>query len=139
MILKRPAIVLDKHPRGESFQAVATYIPIRTWRGVFKSFGLSKQVEKQLKQTPGIIAYSLAVNPLRKQFWTYSVWTDLSSMATFSKTEPHAGAAGLYDSLAAGGSAFVEWKTPDARLRWPEAFEHLKQPSFTRGAPGVAD
>ena len=132
MILKRPTIVVDKNPQAESFLAAATFIPIRTGGGVFKSAKLSNQVEKQLKQTPGIIAYSLAVNPLRKQFWTYSLWADLDAMATFSKAEPHASGVNLFESVAGEGAAFVEWKTPDARLRWDDAFEHLKEPTFRR-------
>jgi quinol monooxygenase YgiN len=96
------------------------------------SFRMSRQVEGQLKHTPGVIAYSLAVDPRRRHFWTYSLWASRDAMLAFSHAEPHAIASGRYDEWADEGSAFVEWHTDSKDLDWNEAFERLKQPTFTR-------
>ena len=68
MIIKRPPVVIDRDPKSETFVSIATFVPIARWRDVISSFKLSNQVEGQLRKSPGIVAYSLAVNPWRRHF-----------------------------------------------------------------------
>ena len=112
-----------------------TFVPIARWRDVLSSFKLSNQVEAQLKASPGIIAYSLAVNPLRRHFWTYSVWSNRTAVAAFTRIEPHATAIERFKDWAGEGSAFVEWESAAPKLDWNEAFERLKQPTSHYSKP----
>ena len=130
MIVKRPAVVVDRNPQSETFLSIVTFVPIARWRDVLSSFKLSNQVEVQLRRSSGIVAYSLAVNPLRRHFWTYSVWSDRTAVPAFTRTEPHATAIERFKDWAGEGSAFVEWESIEAKLDWNEAFERLKQPTF---------
>lgn len=73
-----------------------------------------------------MVSYSLAVNPLRRHFWTCSVWADHEAMVAFTREEPHAGAAGRYEAWAGAGAAFLEWESAESKLDWSEAFARLK-------------
>jgi hypothetical protein len=126
MILKRPAIVVDRDPPPGPFLAAATFLPIARWRDVLPASRLSSRVEGQLRRSPGIVCYSLAVNPLRRHFWTYSLWTDRDAMAAFARGDRHAVAIGRYEDWAGERAAFVEWEAAHAKLDWSEAFAQLK-------------
>jgi hypothetical protein len=91
---------------------------------------VSTQVEKQLKKSPGIVAYSLAVDFLRRHFWTYTVWSDQAAVPAFTKSAPHSVAVERFRDWAGEGAAFVEWESVEPKLNWEEAFERLKTPSF---------
>jgi hypothetical protein len=91
---------------------------------------LSNQVEKQLKKSPGIVAYSLAVDLPRRHFWTYSVWSDPDAVPAFTKALPHATAVEKFKDWAGEGAAFVRWQTRSLNLDWAEAFRRLEEPSF---------
>ncbi|MPZ23945.1 MAG: hypothetical protein GEU28_10475 [Dehalococcoidia bacterium] len=129
MIIKRPTVVINANPSSNGFLSVATFLPITRWRDVISSFRMSNRVEAQLKKSPGIVAYSLAVDPLPRHFWTYSIWEDRASMSAFNAAEPHATAVRRFADWAGAGAAFVEWDSAPG-LDWSEAFERLKQPSF---------
>ena len=130
MIIKRPAVILDRDPGAQTYFAAATFLPLSRWRDIYVFFRLSNRTEGQLKRTPGIVAYSLATDPLHRHFWTYSVWKDRAAVPGFVKAEPHATAVAKFQALAGEGAAFAEWETTDPRLDWGEAFERLKQPTF---------
>ena len=53
MIVKRPAVVVDRNPQSETFLSIATFVPIARWRDVLSSFKLSNQVEVQLRRSSG--------------------------------------------------------------------------------------
>jgi len=137
MILKRPTITVERSPQSRSFVAIATYVPIARWRDVPKAARLSGRVEAQIKKAPGAISYSLAVNPLRRQFWTCSVWADRAFAEAFTSAEPHATAVARFAEWAGEGAAFVEWQATSPRLEWSEAFERLETP--TRYYAGPSD
>lgn len=128
MIIKRPATVVDPHPQATAFLGVATFVPIARWRDVIKASNLSRRVEGQLKQSSGVAAYSLAVDILRRHFWTCSIWSSGEEIESFARTDPHATAVERFKELAGEGAAFVRWTTASAVLDWDEAFRRLEQP-----------
>jgi len=97
---------------------------------------MTSRVEKQLKETPGLIRYGLRANLLRKHFCTFTVWTERASANAFVPREPHATAVARFKAWAGDGAAFVEWQSRDGAIDWGEALERLKNPSFYYGAPG---
>ena len=130
MILKRPPVTVNEGIREGTFLSIATFLPLRRWRDVIAFFRQSNAVERQLKQTAGVVRYSLAVDPLRHQFWTYSVWTDREQVRAFVRAEPHATAVKRFDEWASEGAAFVEWGGIHSHIDWDEAFVRLRDPTF---------
>ena len=95
---------------------------------------MTRRVEKQLKETRGLIRYGLRTNLLRKHFWTFTVWTDRTSVNAFVPRGPHASAVERFKGWAGEGAAFVEWQSSDGAINWGEALERLKNPAFDYGA-----
>ena len=127
MILKRPTTVVNRAAPEGRFVGAATYLPIRRWRDVLSAFRLSNRVESQLKQSEGIVSYSLAVDPLRRHFWTCSLWTEEAAMKAFVADEPHATAVRNFAEWADNGATFAEWETRSGDLVWADAFSHLQE------------
>ena len=114
---------------GESW-CIATFLPLRRWRDVIPFLRMSARVEKQLKQTPGLVRYGLRADLLHKRFWTFSVWPDKGSVNALVKSEPHATAMRYMSDWAGEGAAFVEWNSSNGSIKWKDAMERLQQPSF---------
>ena len=127
--MQRQVEVGRAESKGE-YLCIATFLPVRRWRNVIPFLRMNSQVEKQLKQTPGLIRYSIRANFLRKRFWTFSVWADKASSNAFVRGEPHATAVRRFPEWAAEGAAFVEWTRGDGSINWKEALDRLKNPSF---------
>jgi hypothetical protein len=130
MILKRPPVTINEAPDAISFISIATYLPLLRWRDVVAFMRQSNAVERQLKQSAGVVRYSLAVDILRHKFWTYSVWSDREAVSDFVRAEPHATAVKRFESWAGEGAAFVEWQSAGSQLDWAEAMRRLEQPTF---------
>jgi len=107
VILKRPTTVIDRHPQAATYLSIATFVSIARWRHVPNSFRLSNRVERQLKRSPGIVAYSLVVDLPRRRFWTYTVWSDPAAVPAFTQSEPHATA----------GERFRDWAGEERGIR----------------------
>lgn len=103
----------------------ATFLPVRRWRHLLPLFRMSRRVEKQLSQTPGLVRYGLKAELRRKQFWTYSVWQDRGAMGAFMRTEPHASAIQRLNEWAGRGVAFTNWESSDGSIDWTEARKRL--------------
>jgi quinol monooxygenase YgiN len=127
--MQRQVQVNQPEPGGE-FLCIATYLPVRRWRDVIPFLRMSGQVEKQLKQTQGVIRYGVRANPLRKQFWTLSVWADRASVNAFVHSGAHTAAVERFPDWAGEGAAFVGWNNSDSSINWQEALERLKTPTF---------
>ena len=111
---------------ADDFFCVATVLPIRRWQDVLPFLLLARQVGTQLGASPGLVRYRVKAGWLRKRFWTVSVWRTKVAMQAFVRTGAHARAVGRFSEWAAPGAAFVEWYSPEERVRWREAFERLK-------------
>ena len=108
------------------FVCVSTFLPVRRWRDVIPFLRMSGRVEKQLKNTQGLIRYAVKGKLLRKHFWTFSVWENKESVEAFVRAEPHNSAVGKFHQWADAGGAFVQWTSSDDSIRWDEAMERLK-------------
>ena len=118
---------------ADDFFCVATVLPIRRWQDVLPFLLLTRHIRKQLRASPGLVRYRVKAGWLRRRFWTLSVWRSKVAMQAFVRTGAHARAVGRFSEWAAPGAAFVEWYSPKERVRWREAFERLKNPTFTYG------
>lgn len=128
----------EVHPQltGGELLHIATFLPVRRWRHVPAFIRMSMHVERQLKQTPGVIRFGLRAAPLRKQFWTLSVWTDRDSVNSLVHTGIHVEAVRRFPDWAGPGAAFVEWTSADGAIDWTEANVRLQNPTFYYREPG---
>ena len=116
------------------FFCVATALPLRHWKHVFPFLVLTARIRTQLRASPGLVQYRLKAAWLQKRFWTVSVWRSKPDADAFVRSGPHAHAVKQFQEWAAPGAAFVEWHGAKKRVRWREALERLKTPTFTYGA-----
>lgn len=109
---------------------IATFLPVRRWRHVIPFMRMSSKVAGQLQGTPGLLRFGLRADPLRKRFWTVSVWKDRASADAFVRTDPHLTATSRFADWAGDGAAFVSWSSGDGTIDWDDALRRLKNPTF---------
>ena len=74
---------------AREYLVLLTSLPIkRGWRVPWFMLH-TYRIAAQLRQTRGIIGYSLLARPLRKHFWTLSVWEDESALRAFVEAGAH--------------------------------------------------
>ena len=112
------------------FICAATFFPVRRWIDVIHFLRMSSGVQKQLKETSGLVRYGLRANVIRKRYWTFSVWADRASLDAFLQAEPHATAIRrMRQWVVPGDSAFVTWKSTDDSINWKEGLDRLRSSS----------
>ena len=108
----------------------ATFLWVRRWRDVIPFLRMSSGVQRQLKETSGLVRFGLRARFLRKRYWTYSVWTDRASLDAFLGSEPHATAMRrLSQWIVPGDAAFVTWDSTDDSINWKEGLDRLSSSS----------
>jgi Domain of unknown function (DUF3291) len=93
---------------GKEYLVLVSYLPLRHFRALPRFFRFSVAIRRQLRSSSGLIGYSLDAQPLRRRFWTLSVWEDRESLEKFVAELPH---AQVMKALAAhmGKSKFAQW------------------------------
>ncbi len=129
MALERRTVDVEGGGEGE-FHCIATFLPVRSWMYVIPFLKMSSLVEKQLKQTQGLVRYSVRADFPRKRFWTFTVWKDKKFVQSFVQLEPHAQAVRKFKDWAGEGAAFVEWISTNGSIDWDTAIQKLKTPTF---------
>ena len=108
------------------YVALASLIPPRSCSATWRLFQGSRAVTAQLRETPGVVGFSLLARPWRKQYATLSIWLDETSLAAFASSPPHRDLmASLGPEMAP--TAFTRWTTrgADGRPSWREALRRL--------------
>ena len=111
----------------KEYLALISYLPLKSfWKlPTFLSYTLA--IERQLKESRGIIGYSLLAHLLFKKFWTLSVWEDEGALMEFVRKGEHKETMiGLRGRL--GNTKFVKWKVRGSEIPppWEHAFRHLE-------------
>ena len=75
-------------PRRE-YVAMASRLPLTSYRFIPGFLRGTLQIRRQLAQTPGLLGYTLNAGLARKTFWTFSVWEDQASLDKFAVSDPH--------------------------------------------------
>jgi hypothetical protein len=123
---------------GQEYLAMATFLPLRSYRTIPRFLYLTSSVVRQLERTGGLVGYSLLAQPARKRFWTLSAWTDRRALNAFVREMPHLGVMGdLRPHM--GPTRFTAWIVLGSALpiSWQEATERLMG-SAASSAGGVA-
>ena len=120
------------------YLAMATFLPLQSYRAMPRFLRLTTSVAGQLEHTGGLVGYSLLAQPARKRFWTLSAWIDRRALSAFVREMPHLGAMQQLRPHM-GPTRFTAWTVLGSALpiSWHEAMERLMSPdaSSTGGEP----
>lgn len=114
--------IVRQSSSGPTAVAMLTYLPLSKYRYSLRFAGYVRQIYDQLQRTDGLIGFSMRAQPMRKQYWTLSLWRDEAAMMAFVHTRPHLDIMKLMHGRMAQ-TAFRSWTvtTPDQSLDWSEA------------------
>src|SRR5690349_4862735 len=118
-------VSLDKAVPSREYLALITCLPRKSYWAVLSFSRQSSAIQKQLKDSPGLIGYSLRAQLLGKKAWTLSVWQDERSLSEFVGRSPH---VETMKKVSLGGARkFVRWKLSGSQVppKWDEAIKHL--------------
>ena len=122
----------------QEYLAMATFLPLQSYRAMPRFLRLTTSVAGQLERTGGLVGYSLLAQPARKSFWTLSAWIDRRALSAFVREMPHLGAMQQLRPHM-GPTRFTAWTVLGGALpiSWHEATERLMSPdaSSTGGEP----
>ncbi len=110
------------------YHAMLSYLPLNKWRTMPKFFRYTRQIQRQLANSEGLIGYSLDANVLGRTFWTLSVWEDEESLWRFVPRIPHSRAmTNLLRDM--GQTEFFHWKVDGSSVPpdWEEAKRHMRE------------
>ncbi len=121
-MLPLPWKTLAAPDRNREYLALLSFLPLKHYRMIPKFLWLTFETQRQLHKSKGLIGYSLHAQPLRRRFWTLSVWEDQQSLMDFVRQAPH---GKIMHVLAPhkGETQFVQWKVAvkDIPPSWNEA------------------
>jgi len=110
--------------KTREYIALLSYLPLKRYRAIPRFLQFSFQIQKQLRDTPGVIGYSLRAKLISRNFWTLSVWEDEKALMDFVAKIPHAEAMKAMIPHM-GSSKFTQWRVNASALplRWEEAIK----------------
>ena len=90
------------------YLALITYLPRKSYWSVFSFVRQSSAIQKQLKDSRGLVGYCLRAQLLGKRAWTLSVWQDEHALSEFVGRSPH---VDTMKKISLGKTRkFVRWK-----------------------------
>lgn len=119
----------------QEFVVEATNLLLNHWWNLPRFFSLTQGVQRQLRETPGLVRYRLKASFLKLQFSTLSIWESQEAVNDFARKGAHLAAIQALPTLAKAGTAFVRWTATEPNtVTWEEAFQRLQNPTFRHGA-----
>jgi hypothetical protein len=107
---------------GREYVVLLSYLPLRRVTSTLAFVRDVQRIRGQLARADGLIGYSLRARPLRREYWTLSVWESERALLSFVKEQPHSGVmASLRGRM--GATSFVRWRLEGAAPlpTWNEA------------------
>ena len=110
------------------YTALVSYLPLNKFRALPKFIRYTRQIQRQLADSKGLVGYSMDANLVGKEFWTLSVWEDAEALRRFVQQMPHDKVmVGLLPDM--GQTAFVRWKAKGSSVPpdWVTAKERIRE------------
>lgn len=104
--------------------AQVTRLELRRFRHVPGFLIEALRIRRAAQQAPGAIGITLRAAPLRRSFWTLSIWTDQASVDAFVSHETHLATMRRFRSRMAG-SRFLAWQLEPGTS--PPTWDHALQ------------
>jgi hypothetical protein len=116
--------------RAREYFALLSYLPLRSYSKIPLFFKFTLQIQRQLRETPGAIGYSLRAKPFGRKFWTLSVWESERALMDFVSKLPH-GEVMRALSPHMGATKFNNWKLLGSAIppHWNDAIRRAGQES----------
>jgi hypothetical protein len=132
MAMDSPWIAFAPADANREYLALLSYLPLKKYRTIPRFLRFSLQIHKQLRGTPGAIAYSLRAKLISRNFWTLSVWNDEKALMDFVGKFPH-GEVMKTLTPHMGPTKFTKWKVTGSALplRWEDAMQRSHQGART--------
>ena len=108
------------------YLALLTYLPLHSaWR-IPRLILETRRIISQLRESPGLVGYSLRAQPMAKRFWTLSVWEDEASLQGFVHARPHTRTMTVL-APHMGSTRFLRWTIKGAQVppSWDDAVSRL--------------
>ncbi|MEV5613460.1 DUF3291 domain-containing protein [Streptomyces sp. NPDC052225] len=121
-----PWTVPNTPPTGTEATVFASRFETRTLWGAMKFLARTPTIWRQVGRAPGCYGATLKAAPLRRSFWTLSVWESPEALKAFAASAPHGPiAAGLRGQMK--DSVFRSWKTTtdELPLKWEDVLKRL--------------
>ena len=99
-----------------------SYLPLLRYQSLPRFARWLLAIQRQLRETDGIVGYSLLAHPLQLDFWTLSAWLDKAALNNFFRSTPHAAAMKALHAHM-GKTLFIEWTLKGTALppNWGDA------------------
>ncbi|MEO8664921.1 MAG: hypothetical protein ABI462_05435 [Ignavibacteria bacterium] len=106
----------------KEYIALLSHLPLKKHWSIPSVIKNTSIIDKQLRETKGLIGFAFQAEIIKKQFWTLSVWDDRTSLNDFVSKIPH---SDVMITLAPHmrQTKFTEWsiKGSDLPPDWNEA------------------
>jgi hypothetical protein len=109
------------------YTAMVSYLPVNKFRALPTFLRYTRQIQRQLAASEGLVGYSMNAHVFGKEFWTLSVWEGAEALRHFVHRSPHDET--MTDLLPdMGRTAFVRWqaKGSSVPLDWSAAKERVR-------------
>jgi hypothetical protein len=109
------------------YLALISYLPLKRFWMIPKFLIYMRAIQNQLRESRGLIGYSLLAHFLQRRFWTLSVWEDEKALMEFVRNVPHSRVMVALRSHM-DKTKFVEWKIKGSAVpvTWEEGFRLLQ-------------
>jgi heme-degrading monooxygenase HmoA len=103
-----------------------SYLPLVRYRSLVSFSRWLVAIQRQLRQTNGIIGYSLLAHPFERKFWTLSIWLNKAALNSFFRSAPHVEAMKALRQHM-GQTRFIEWTMTGSALppTWDDALNRF--------------
>jgi quinol monooxygenase YgiN len=125
--MRSPWQAVQELDPGRDYLALVSDIPPLRLSSTGRWFRGAQEVTAQLRDTEGVVGFSLSASPLRKRYLTLSVWTDEEALANFVPTRAHGRMVHeLRPQMAP--TRFVRWTFPgrEGRPSWREGLRRVR-------------
>jgi hypothetical protein len=119
----KPWVTFRRPDPEREYLVLLSELPLKRFRDLAAFSLYSWRIQGQLRQTPGLLGYSLLARILRRQFWTLSVWDGEAALQQFVVEPPHSHVMlALREKM--GQTHFVRWRMRGADFppQWEDAF-----------------
>jgi quinol monooxygenase YgiN len=107
---------------SREYLVLLSYLPLRKYSKIPAFFRYMLQIQRQLRETPGVIGYTMRAKILSRNFWTLSVWQSEGSLIDFVTKVPHREAMKKISPYMAA-TKFTRWKARGSAIPpdWADA------------------
>ena len=122
----KPWLSVHEPEPDREYLALLSYLPLNRYRMIPQFLRYSSEVRAQLKESDGLVGYSLLAQLFRRRFWTLSVWRDEQALMDFVRKLPHRKVMGDLQGHM-GKTEFARWKISSSSIpsSWKEALKRI--------------